>query len=73
MSIVIFINETNLKFRNISAHTKNFDSRKFAPKCHGCGEAIAPKIGETSAQILNALGTKWHPRCFKCKVILTVD
>ena len=42
--------------------------RKFAPRCYGCDEPIAPKVGESSAPRLTALDKDWHPTCFKCKV-----
>ena len=41
--------------------------RKFAPRCHGCGQPIGPKVGESSATRLTALDKDWHPECFKCK------
>jgi len=40
---------------------------KFAPKCGGCGEPIAPKEGETTTPRLKVLDKDWHPECFKCK------
>ena len=43
-------------------------SRKYAPKCGGCGEPIAPKEGQTTTARLKVLDKDWHPECFKCKV-----
>merc|ERR1711997_294977 len=42
-------------------------NEKFAPRCFGCNEPIAPKVGESSAPRLTALDKDWHPSCFKCK------
>ena len=35
--------------------------RLFAEKCYGCKEPV-------SGNIINAIGHKWHPQCFKCRV-----
>ena len=34
---------------------------KFAEKCFGCKTPVA-------GSIINAIGHKWHPKCFKCRV-----
>ncbi|MFH4973659.1 hypothetical protein AB6A40_000368 [Gnathostoma spinigerum] len=34
-------------------------SKKFNPKCHGCGEVLVDSC-------LIALDKHWHPRCFTC-------
>jgi len=33
----------------------------FAEKCYGCKQPV-------SGNIINAIGHKWHPQCFKCRV-----
>lgn len=39
--------------------------RLAADKCELCKQAI-------TASTITALGAKWHPQCFKCKVITII-